>query len=327
MLENLSFRIIEENCTTYKEKQELYDLLESSGVKIGEKMVANLYDKTLMRAEVNFGDIPASKGNVENCSGYITVVSTLSVLSSLSTQYKVKIPEITLVEQAISLLKSNRDIFEKAFKMQSDALMMYYNALVYSCIEGTSILISRFVDFVKKPNEIKMVIKKGSANDTVGQICFDNLTYFVNSCKNGEFVKLSRQLLTGTISSGVNNVIAESVMGGIGAGILIAASLVPVLRTIIYYFYYSKMMIANFLEQQSYFLQMNEANINSSISEPSKRKEVLNRQKALVKKFEDMSDKIRVNSKVTTTKVNAEIKNENKNWTLDSVKSDNFGIL
>ena len=82
------------------------------------------------------------------------------------------------------------------------------------------------------------------------------------------------------------------------------------------------MKVSNFLEQQIQFLQLNEANINSTIDDPSKRKEILDNQKKLIARFEDISDKIKINDKITTNKVNGEIKNENKKWTLDSIKSD-----
>ena len=82
-LENPCFRILEENCADYKEKRELYAILENDSVKVGEKMISNLYDKTLAKSGIDFGDIPASKGNIEACNGYVLMSSTLSVLSSL----------------------------------------------------------------------------------------------------------------------------------------------------------------------------------------------------------------------------------------------------
>ena len=327
-LENPSFRIIEENCADYKEKRELYELLENNSVQVGEKMISNIYEKTLTKSNVDFGSIPNSRGDIENCDGFILMTSTLSVLNSLATQSKVKIPEILTIETAINYIKSNRNTFERAFKMNSEPMIMYYNTLVYSCIEATSILLSNYVDFVKTPNKAQMVIKKGSVNGVLGHIAFENLAFFNESCKNGNFNKLSNQLLTGTVSAqSSNELIAESVMGTAATGIIIATALIPLLRTVIYYYYYSKMKVTEFLDQQAYFLQLNEANINSNITEVNKRKEVIKKQKILMSRFENLADKIRLNDKVTKKHVAHEIKNENKNWTLDSVKSDNFGLL
>jgi len=325
-LENPCFRILEENCVDYKEKRELYAILEADSVKVGEKMISKLYDKTLAKSGVDFGDIPNSRGDIEACNGYVLMSSTLSVLSSLAQQSKVKIPELMTIESSINYIKSNKATFERAFKMDSDPMMMYYNTLVYSCIEATSLVLSIYVDYVKTPNKSQMIVKRGSS--AMGTIAMTNLEHFNRSCKDGSFNKLSQQLLTGAVSAqSSQQFVAESVMGTIGTGILIATSLIPVLRTVIYYYYYSKMKLVDFLEQQSYFLQMNESNINSTITEAGKRKEIIKKQNVLIKKFEDISDKIRINEKTTSKKAATEVKNENKNWTLDSLKSDNFGLL
>lgn len=323
-LENPCFRILEENCVDYKEKRELYAILEADSVKVGEKMISNIYDKTLAKSGIDFGDIPNSRGNIEACNGYVLMSSTLSVLSSLAQQSKVKIPEIATIETSINYIKTNRNTFERAFKMDSEPMIMYYNTLVYSCIEATSILLANYVDYVKNPNKTQLKVKRSN----VESIALTNLEHFNRSCKDGSFNKLSNQLLTGVVSAqSSQHFVAESVMGTVGMGILLATSLIPLLRVVIYYYYYSKMRVVDFLEQQSYFLQMNEAHINSNITEPAKRKEIIKRQNAIIKQFENLSDRIRINEKVTKKQVNIEVKNENKNWTLDSIKSDDFGIL
>lgn len=327
LLKNPCFRIIEENCVDYRERQELYQVLETNAQQIGERMISNLYGNTLMKSNIDFGDIPASKGNIENCSAYPVITSTLSVLSSLARQSKTNIPEVVTIEKSITYIKTQRHNFEKAFKMQSDALMMYYNALVYSCIEATSIVLSNYVDYIKNPNNIKMTVKKKSQSHLTNKICMQNLNSFNKSCKDGSFNKLSQQLLSGNISKTIEPAISTESVSAIAMGVGIAMSIIPLLRTVIYYFYYSRMKISNFLEQQSYFLQLNEANINSSIFDAKKKKEVLSNQKNLIKKFEDLSDKIRINDKLTTNKVDSQLKNENKNYTLSNIQNDITGGL
>ena len=326
-LENPSFRIIEENCVDYKERRELYALLENNAVDVGGRMVTDLYGKTLEKSNIDFGDIPNSRGDIEKCNGYILMTSTISVLKSLAAQGKVNIPQIQVIEVSINNIKANRDKFERAFAMNADMLIMYYNTLVYSCIEATSMVLTNFVEFTKNPNAVNMVIKKGSVDTSIGQIAFANLDQFNKMCKNGEFAKLSAQLTTGTASKDMSQVVSESIMGTVGMGVLLASALVPLLRSVIYHYYYSRMKITEYLEQQSYFLQMNESNIQASITDARKRKDIIKKQKQLSTRFEDIADKIRINEKVVNKKVSHEIKNENKQWTLDTVKNDNFGIL
>lgn len=328
---NPCFRILEENCANHKERQELYEVLENNAEAVGSRMISNLYGSTLMKSDIDFDDIPFSNGDIEQCRCYPIMASSLSILSSLSNQMKIKIPEILIVETSISYIKKYKSTFQKAFKMRCSALIMHYNTLVYACVEATSMLLAWYVDYIKTPGKIKLIVKKESGRQWWDQVmCMQTLESFNKSCKDGSFNTLCKQLLSGKVSRAYESttVVAEVSAAAIGMGITVAMSIIPLLRTIIYYFYYSRMKIANFLEQQVQFLQMNEANINSSIDDPTKRKDVLDRQKKLIKRFEELSDKIKINDKVTTNKVNKEMKNENKKWTLDSIKSsDDFGML
>ena len=87
------------------------------------------------------------------------------------------------------------------------------------------------------------------------------------------------------------------------------------------------MKVTTFLEQQATFLEMNNANIEAMTLDAMSKKEVMKKQNELIKKFQSIADKIRVNEKITTNKANNEINNENKKWTLDNVKPDDFAIL
>lgn len=325
-LSNPCFRILEENCANRKERQELYEILESNGEQVGSKMVSNIYGNTLMKWDIDFDDIPFSKGDIEQCRCYPIVTSSLSILSSMANQMKMRIPDVMTIETSISYIKANKETFQRAFKMRCDVLIMYYNTLVYSCVEATSLLLAMYVDYVKTPSSIKLIVKKEQNKPWWNQvICMQTLLDFNKNCKNGTFKTLSKQLLSGKISrayEATTTIVSETVVTTVAVGVAAAMAIIPLLRTIIYYFYYSRMKVANFLEQQVQFLQLNEANINSSIEDPSKRKEILENQKRLIKKFEDISDKIKINDKITTNKVNKELREENKKWTLDTLKTD-----
>lgn len=332
MLSNPCFRILEENCINRKERLELYEILENNAEEIGSKMISNIYGNALLlRSDIDFDDIPLSRGDIQQCRCYPIVTSSLSVLSSMAAQMKIKIPEIQIVETSISYIKSNREIFQRAFKMRNDTLIMYYNILVYSCVELTSLLLAIYIDYVKTPSKLKIIVRKDQSSSMLDKIiCVRTLNDFNKQCKTGNFKNLAKELLSGKISRTVEStsVVSEGIVGTVAVGFVAAMSIIPILRTAIYYFYYSRMKISNFLEQQIQFLQLNEANINSTIDDPTKRKDVLDNQKKLIAKFEDLSDKIKINDKITTNKVNAEIQNENKKWTLDSIKSDDeFDII
>ena len=121
--------------------------------------------------------------------------------------------------------------------------------------------------------------------------------------------------------------VRESVLGAVGIGIAAASLIVPLLRSVIYYFYYSRMKVTTFLDQQSTFLELNKANIESMTVDAKTKKEVMKKQSEMIKKFQTLADKIRVNDKLSTNKATNVMKDENKKWTLDNVKPDDFDIL
>ena len=321
-LTNPCLRIIEENCIDYKEKRKLYEVLEAYGNEMNEKMIGNLYDSTLKHSDIDFDIVEKSKGDITNLAGYENMMSSLSLLRSLAMKSKVSIPEIAVVELAISNIKKFSSYFIRGFKLNNDMMKLYYNALVQSCLECTSLLIASYVDFIKSKNSITFTVKKGKG--IAGNLCLQNLNGFNRSCSNGDFVEFAKQMTMGNDES---LYVRESVLGAVGIGIAAASLIVPLLRSVIYYFYYSRMKVTTFLDQQSTFLELNKANIESMTVDAKTKKEVMKKQSEMIKKFQTLADKIRVNDKLSTNKATNVMKDENKKWTLDNVKPDDFDIL
>lgn len=324
-LTNPCLRIIEENCIDYKEKRKLYEVLEAYGNEMNEKMIGNLYDSTLRRSDIDFDIVEKSKGDITNLAGYENMISSLSLLRSLSMKSKVSIPEIDVIELSISNLKKFSSYFIRAFRMNNDMVKLYYNSLVQSCLECTSLLIASYVDFIKSKNTVTFTIKKGKG--IAGNLCLQNLNGFNRSCANGDFTEFIKQMTMGDGMPDEGVYVKESLVGAVGLGIAAAAMIVPLMRSAIYYFYYSRMKITTFLDQQSTFLELNKANIESMTVDAKTKKEVMKKQNEMIKKFQTLADKIRVNDKMSTSKATSVMKDENKKWTLDNVKPDDFDIL
>ena len=183
MITNPCVRIIEENCLNYIEWRNLYEILEAYGNEMNEKMITNLYDSALRHSDIDFDIVSKSKGDITNLAGYENMISSLSLLKSLAMKSKVQIPEINVVDLALSNLRKYTQYFVRGFRMNNDTIKLYYNALVQSCLEATSLLISSYVDFIKSKSSVTFTIKKGKG--IAGNLCLQNLNGFNNSCANG----------------------------------------------------------------------------------------------------------------------------------------------
>lgn len=313
---NYMMDILTENATTFSDKAKLNMLTEAEQAVINNKMIGNIYQSTLKKRDIDFDNIPLTKGDIQKFNGYDNIMGTLSTLKQLSSKFGIKIEEINIIETAVSNIRVYKSVFERGFALDKDFLIMYYNSLVYACVESTSLVLSSYVEYVKTVNSIEFTLKKGKG--IAGNVCINNLKKFNQSVKTGEFSKFANAMLDKN---------KQNFVGGTAATIAIglAVAIVPIARELIYYAYESRMNISEFLEQQAAFLEMNKVRLNSSDMEARQRNSVLAKQGEVIKKLEKYADRVRVNHKLSNKNATNKIKQDNKAWTINSVEDDISG--
>lgn len=313
---NYMMDILTENATTFSDKAKLNMLTEAEQAVINNKMIGNIYQSTLKKRDIDFDNIPLTKGDIQKFNGYDNIMGTLSTLKQLSSKFGIKIEEINIIETAVSNIRVYKSVFERGFALDKDFLIMYYNSLVYTCVESTSLVLSSYVEYVKTVNSIEFTLKKGKG--IAGNVCINNLKKFNQSVKTGEFSKFANAMLDKN---------KQNFVGGTAATIAIglAVAIVPIARELIYYAYESRMNISEFLEQQAAFLEMNKVRLNSSDMEARQRNSVLAKQGEVIKKLEKYADRVRVNHKLSNKNATNKIKQDNKAWTINSVEDDISG--
>lgn len=320
--DNGAMNILIENASSFSERKKIFALTESEQLKVNNEMVAKLFNSALNKSHVDFDDIPMSKGDITKYSGYKSMMNSIDQLKTIAKSSNMKIPELDIIEKAISNIIAYRNVFETGFKLGKDFIILQYNTLVAACVISTSSVIASYVDFVKRIDtvEFKIVNTKGSA----GGICIDSLKTFNKTVASGDFAKVMNNIIkTGVIES----VSVASVLG-IGAGIIGGAVILTIiLRQLIFYFHYSKQRISDYLELQATFLEMNKNNLtaNSNGMSPDKVKKVMDKQEKLIQKLHTLSDKLKVNITTTEIKANTEIKKENSTWKFEDVKNKSTG--
>lgn len=315
--DNDALNILIENAS-YAERKQIFALTESEQLKVNNEMVARLFNSALKKSHVDFDDIPSSKGDITKYTGYKSMMNSLSQLRQIASTSNMKIPELDIIEKAISNVIAYRDVFEKGFKLGKDFIILQYNTVVAACVISTSSVIASYVDFVKRIDnvEFKIINTKGSA----GNICIDSLKTFNKTVASGDFAKVTNSVIkTGVIES----VTVASALA-IGAGIIGGSILlVTIIRHLIFYFHYSKQKLSDYLELQATFLEMNKNNLTAKGNgmSPDKVKKVMDKQEKLIQKLMSLSDKLKVNATMTEVKATTEMKKENSEWKFDEVKS------
>lgn len=312
-------KILLENCKSFAERRELFALTEAEMNGVNNNMINKLFDSAINKAHVDFGDIPNSKGDITKYSGYKSMDESLNVLKQLAVKNGHKIPEIEVVEKAIDGIIAHRNQFERGIKLNKDYVVLQYNTLVMSCVIATSALITSYVDFVKRVDRVEFVITNGNHNP--GAVCITNLSKFNKSVASGEFSKIMNAIITNDGEA------FTMTTGGAIATAIIAGAIIGVtfMRDIVFYVYYSRVKLAEYLRVQALFLELNKNIINSQgySMAAEKKDKVLKNQAALIDDLKRIADAIDVSDHLANNNMKNEIKKENSGWKLDDVRSQN----
>jgi hypothetical protein len=289
--------------------------LENEVQAVNNAMVSNFYKSALEKAHVDFEDIPNSKGDITRYSGYKSMVDTLDLIEEIAAKNNIKIQEIDAIEDAIKNIVAYREQFEKGFRLEKEFITLQYNTLVYACVEATSVMISSYVDFVKRPDKNEFVILKDNHHGT--HLSVQNLQKFNMAVKQGDFSKVMAAVIaTGKDNLvGVDDLIVPAVIIG---GVLV---LVPLIRELIFGFYYSRMKVSDYLSQQAMLLEINKQNVEASKMPPKEKNVIVKKQAQHIEKLRRLSDNIKVDRTMSDNKATIEMNKENKAWTIDEVQT------
>lgn len=317
---NYCIDILLENVSEYGEKQKIYALTEEQQAIVNDKMVGNLYQSALRRKDIDFGDIPNSKGDIQKFSGYQTMVDCVAMLKALTKKFGIKMQEIDIVEDAIDNIRIQKKTFEKGYALDVDFIKMYYQALVLACIDATTLLLASYVEYTRTLNNVEFQIKKGKG--VSGNICIDSLAKFNQSIKDGSFNKFADGLLSKRQENFLGGASAAAIAGKTLIAVGIGVNIVPVLRLLLFYFYDLRISVAEMLDYQKELLEMNKFSLKSSSMEAQKRNKILAKQKGYMDKLDKVADKIRVQDQLATKSSTNSIKQDNKQWNLSNVTND-----
>ena len=314
--------ILLENASSFKEKQEILSLTEAESSAVNSNMVGKLYKSVLDKAHINFEDIPRSKGDITAYSGYKHMVESVEILKQLAAKANIRLTDIEIVDKAIANIVAHRNMFELGFKLDKDFVILEYNLLVTACVEATSVLISSYVDFVKRVDTVEFSII--NAKHQSGAVCIETLDRFNKSVASGDFAKAMNYV-------NKNNSIKESVMGTVAltaVGVVAAvAAIVTLMRELVFHYFNMRLKLSDYLKMQATFLEMNRNSLIANDRIPAQDKlKIMKKQEDLAGKLAKMSEKLRVDQSMADSKAETQKKAESKGWTLSSVRDENTSM-
>ena len=273
---------------------------ESEKTTMSIEVARKIYELASQKLpSIDFGDIPLSKGDLTRFTHYTTMTDALAILEEAfgSTQ----VQDIQTVRQAINNLIANKDHFTKAYVDGISGPVYLYQLTVMACLQSISLMISSYLNYVKNPDgnfTVELAISTTKKIKSMDTLCINSLETFNQFClQNGvkHMVYGSKELLGTSI--------ALSGVIGVGVVAVLMILIIPVMRELIYQFYYSRTSISQYIDTQ-----INLINLHNSVDHVDKK--VSKRQEKVVSVLKKISDVIKVDVKSADSKATKEISTE-----------------
>lgn len=310
--------ILLETASNFRERQFIREMSEYEKKNMSTNLVSKLYDSLLNKAHAKFDSIDDSKGDITKYIGYKTMMETMDALKKfiLSSRGVTLPKEWETIYTAINNIERQKTEFTVSYKLNRQLGKLLYCTMVAAAVESITLLLVSSIEFVKNPTMGQVVI--ATKMTETGYFPIQKLEEFNMSIGNGEFSKVMKTINT----TDKNQIVGEAVMipfaivGGIVA-------LVVILRELVFYFYYGRMKLADFLDYQKTFLEYNVSALEADRTlDNSKKGNIIKKQKKIIEKLDKWADKIRVNHKMSAIEAKDALAKEKKEYSLDTLSND-----
>ena len=258
-----------------------------------------LYEHIVNKVDdIDFGTIPLSKGDVTKIDNYDQLTDCINIIAEILQQYHQDTSSIETVADALQNVIDRTDLFTKAYKLNIEMPIIIYNTIVLAIVSSVSFLISACIEFVKDGNQgFEISLDKASLTKSRENLLFKDLQKFNKLCSSGEFDKAMNFIINKNTKNFIGFAGYEIASGAAILGIILL--IIPLIRELIFFFYYSRCRISDYFDAQAALLTMNAYNIENNLTRNDKdKKEIAKKQRKIADIFKSISNSIKIKSKV-----------------------------
>lgn len=303
---------------------------EADQNKILVSLTSKLYDNVVDKVDdIDFGEIEMSKGDIEKLPNFETLHECLNNMARLLIEFKQDTHPVDQIAECISNMIETKDMWKKAYALNVELPMITYNTIVLAIIEATSYMVSMCVEFVKSPSEdtMKIMIDKSALTKSKSHMILKNIESFNSAFRKGQVQKAMWHVIDESAKK--KNFVGLGIYGGLGVGAAAVAGIagllfciIPLLRELIFLFYYTRVRVSDFFEVQADLLQVSSYNVENNRLDLTKeeRKKIAAKQMKTADKFRNASRFIAIKTSEAENKAVKEIKKEdNKKYKVNDV--------
>ena len=292
-------------------------------------LTSKLYDSIVNKVnEIDFGDIPNTKGDITKLPNYEKIRECISIIRDILVEYKEDTAPVDEVSNALSHISTRKEMFERAFRTDAELPIITYNSIVLAIVNSVSYMIATSIEFIKTPNQdtFKIVLDKVGYARSKHSLLYNNLKRFNKCCESSEFDKAMEHVIQQRIDNKAmrEGAISTTVAGVLGASavtiaiVAIIANIIPILRELVFFFYYTRMRVSDFFDIQADLLQMNAHNLDTS-SDRTDKDRVVSKQLKVVEMFRKIANKISFTGRKAEVNAEKEITASSKKMKLGDV--------
>lgn len=176
----------------------LVSIDESDQNQVLGNLATKLYNSIVKKVtDIDFGQIPLSKGDITKIPNYMDIVECLTTIRDMMQEKRQTTTSVDTIFTAIENLKKYKNIWERGYLLDCEIAIVFYNTIALSIVSATSLLISATVEFIKNPDSevIDLELAKVANTKTKDGLLFKNLDKFNKSCKKGDIEKTFNNIL------------------------------------------------------------------------------------------------------------------------------------
>lgn len=298
---------------------------ENDQNKILTALTSKLYESIIDKVDdIDFGEIPKSKGDITKISNFDKVINCIQIIKNIIIKYKQKPDQVIIIETAIANVKTRKELFERCFRYDTEMGIILYNSICLGIVSSLSLLIATCIEFIKAPgkDEFQISFDNTAYNKSKDHLLFENLDRFNKACANRSIDNALNSLSRNHMKN-FTGVELGFFAGGL-AIIAIILNIIPIMRELIFFYYYSRTRVSDYFNMQADLLQMNAHNLElADTRHTSQEKErIIKRQLKVVELFRKVSEFFRIASKEAETFATNEIINTNKKYKANELMDD-----
>ena len=272
-----------------------------------------LYDHIVNKVDdIDFGTIPESRGDITKIENYDKLLDCINIIAEILQAYHQDTSTINTVSVALQNMVDRKELFMKAFKLNVEMPVIIYNTITLAIVSSVSFMIASCIEFVKVSDTegFDIAVNKTSAIRTKDCVLYKDLSKFNKICADGSFDKamdfVIRQSVGGHEFTG-----ADIALFGVSGGPLVIGAIlliIPIIRELIFFFYYSRYKISDYFDTQASLLTMNAYNIENNLTRNDKnKKEIVRKQRKIADTFKKIANTFAIKTKTGESKAEKDV--------------------